>query len=237
MIVKTLAELPDKYTCKMCGAEKLIAEMVLVRLRKREEFLLRPRCKACHNAREKGHRREYKRNYLRRWRKWNHELNESYWRSRNQEKRLEINANHYLRFQRDHAAILIQGRLRRRLQMHVSIEEARELAKKFGPCYPTRFGLTPEGRRECERIRSRMRAAGRRISPVEIRMMVYEDGYYITPLRQPKPFRIAAARLRRWHQEQKNSRPDVARPLAFCLGLAEIVQPPESGQREDAKGK
>lgn len=200
MIAKTLQELPEKYVCKHCKAEKPIAEMVLVRLRKQKCFLLRPRCKACHNERERGHRREYKRAYLRRWRKWHPELNESYWRQRAKETRLQTNARAYNRFIRHHAAILIQGRLRRRLGTSVSLAEASRLAAKYGCCYPTRYGLTPDGLRECERIRSRMRAIGQRVSPVEIRMMVYEDGYYIKPSRQRMPYRRAADQLRRWHQ-------------------------------------
>jgi hypothetical protein len=205
MIVKKLAELPEKYACKLCDAEKPIVEMVLVRLRKQKRFLLRPRCKACHNAGERGHRREYKTAYLRRWRKWHPELNESYWRQRAKEKRVETNARCYNRFIRNHAAILIQGRLRRRLGMTVSIAECRQLAKKFGCCYPTRYGLTPDGLRECERIRSRMRAAGQHVSNIEIRMMVYDDGYYIKPSRQRMPYRHAAEQLRRWHGKQRSS--------------------------------
>jgi hypothetical protein len=200
---KSLAELPEVYRCALCGQEKPIAEMLLVHTE--GIYRLRPRCKACHNARERGHRREYKTAYLRRWRKWNGELNESYWRERTQRMRSRINAQSYDHFIRNHAAILIQGRLRRRLGMKVSIAECRRLAKKFGNCYPTRFGLTPGGVKECERIRSRMRVAGRKVSPVEIRMMVYEDGHYIKPSRQLVPYQWRADTLRRWHQRRRES--------------------------------
>ncbi|SRR6266568_612717 len=205
MFAKTIAELPEKYLCRACDTEKPLAEMMLVRIRKQKRFLLRPRCKACHNQRERGHRREYKTRYLRRWRKWHPELTASYWRQRAREKRLETNARAYNRFKRNHSALLIQGRLRRRLGMKVSITQARELAKKFGCCYPTRFGLTPHGLQECERIRSRMCRAGEVYSCVDIRMMVYDDGYFIKPSRQRMPWTRAAEQLRRWHAERRSS--------------------------------
>jgi hypothetical protein len=203
MRAKSLQELPANYGCNVCGEEKPVAEMMLARTG--NLFRLRPRCKACNNAAERGHRREYKTKYLRRWRKWNPELNESYWRQSAKEKRVETNARCYNRFVSNHAAILIQGRLRRRLGMKVSIAECRRLAKKFGCCYPSQFGLTPDGLKECERIRSRMRAVGEKVSQIEIRMMVYEDGYYIKPNRQRMPYQRAAERLRRWHQSRKSS--------------------------------
>lgn len=202
MIVETRADMPREYGCIQCKATKPIAEMVVVHRKKTNDYLLRPRCKSCHNSRERGHRREYKRNYLRRWRKWNPELNESYWRQAAEQNRSITNAGARARFRREHSSILIQGRLRRRLGICVSITEARRLAKKYGPCYPTRFGLTPAGLRECERIRSRMRAAGKSYRLIEIRMMVYEDGHYMKPSRQPIPFRRAAEQLRRWHEQQ-----------------------------------
>lgn len=203
MVVEHLSELPAEHECLICGDVKPVGEMVVVRLKKQKKILLRPRCKKCHNERERGHRREYKRNYLRRWRRWNHELNESYWRQRNAEKRVEINARCYKRFRRHHAAILIQGRLRRRLGMKVSIAEARRLAKTYGVCYPTRFGLTPFGLAECERIRSNMRRIGKHLHPVEIRMMVYEDGHFKEPRLQQMPYRRAAQQLQRWHAQRR----------------------------------
>lgn len=201
MRVQTRGELPETYRCRLCGAEKPILEMVLVRTQ--GLFLLRPRCKACNNTRERGHRRDYKRNYLRRWRKLNPEVNESYWREAAQRNRALTNTRAHDRFSRDHAAILIQGRLRRRLGMSISIEEARKLANKFGCCYPTRFGLTLGGLRECERIRSRMRICGLKPNPVEIRMMVYEDGHFQKPSRQRMPYQRSAEQLRNWHEQRR----------------------------------
>ena len=220
MIVDHFSELPAEYGCAKCGDTKSIAEMVVVRLKTRKKILLRPRCKKCHNERERGHRREYKRKYLRRWRRDNAEINESYWRGRD---RATENANSYAHFRKNHAAILIQGRLRRQARMHVSLAEARGLLRKYGRCYPTRFGLTATGIRECERIRSRFRSArrsGKKVTiprPVEIRMMVYADGrdkpapiecasapnYVIEPRLQRAPYQCASRRLRAWHAEQR----------------------------------
>lgn len=208
MIVKTLDQLPEVYICNVCTTPKPIGEMILVRRRKTGDFLLRPRCKQCHNLRERGHRREYKRKYLRTWRKWNPELNESYWRQRNEEKRQEINRSAYMRFQQKHHALLIQGRLRRRLGMSTPIKEAQNLLRKFGPCYPTPQGLTSTGLKECERIRSAMRRMGKKISTIEIRMMVYDDdaSNVIKPSRQKIPFSAASERLKRWHAGQPKPR-------------------------------
>lgn len=205
MKVRSIAELPETGHCLKCHADKPIGEMVVVRLRKEGLFYLRPRCKDCNNKFERGHRREWKRNYLRRWRRWNAELNESYWRQRNAEKRIEINARCYKRFRRHHAAILIQGRLRRRLGMTVTIAEARRLAKTYGVCYPTRFGLTEFGLKECERIRSNMRRIGKHLHPVEIRMMVYEDGHFKKPSHQQMPYRRASQQLKQWHAQQRKA--------------------------------
>src|ERR1700691_3681774 len=150
VIVDHLSELPSQFGCLACGETKLIAEMVVVRLKTQKKILLRPRCKKCTNERERGHRREWKRKYLRRWRRDNAELNESYWRGRDRGMQNAYAYNHFLQ---NHDAILIQGRLRRQLGMKVSLSEARQLLRKHGCCYPTRFGLTPKGLRECERIR------------------------------------------------------------------------------------
>src|ERR1700722_1819081 len=130
VIVDHFSELPEEYGCAKCGDTKPIAEMVVVRLKTRKQILLRPRCKKCHNDRERGHRREWKRKYLRRWRRDNAALNESYWRGRS---RLKQNAYSYNHFLQNHDAILIQGRLRRQLSMKVSLAEARELLRKHGP--------------------------------------------------------------------------------------------------------
>lgn len=194
--------------------------MVLIRRRKTKDFLVRPRCKECHNGREKGYRRAYKTKYLRRWRRENAAINRSYWHDRD---RAVTNASSYKHFKKNHAAILIQGRLRR-AGFPVTLPEARKLLRRYGRCYPTNFGLTAKGRRECERIRSRCRSAVRagkqRRVPrgIEIRMMVYADGtdrpdsteghgipdaFVITRRLQPVPFRVAAKRLTEWHQGQR----------------------------------
>lgn len=220
MIVDHFTELPEQYGCAKCGDTKPIGEMVVVRLKTRNKIMLRPRCKKCNNERERGHRREWKRKYLRRWRRDNAELNESYWRGRD---RVTQNAYAYKHFRKNHAAVLIQGRMRRQTGMCISLAEARKLLRKYGRCYPTRWGLTPRGLRECERIRSRFRLArksGKKVEmprPVEIRMMVYADGceadpaegsgpdnFVIAPRLQKQPYQRAAQTLRRWHSEQRN---------------------------------
>lgn len=220
MIVERYSELPEEYRCASCGDTKPLPEMVVVRLKTRHKILLRPRCKKCHNQRERGHRREYKRKYLRRWRRDNAEINESYWRGRD---RAAQNAYARVHFRKNHAAILIQGRLRRQAEMRVSLTEAKKLLRKYGRCYPTRWGLTPKGLRECERIRSRFRSARRsgqhKIDiprPVEIRMMVYADGseadraegsgpdnFVIEPRLQKQPYQSASRQLRTWHVERR----------------------------------
>jgi hypothetical protein len=177
--------------------------MVLVRLRRENLYYLRPRCKSCHNGRERGHRREWKRKYLQRWRAKNAKLNESYWKGSDRvRERGRVNAAR--RFKENHDALLIQGRLRRR-GMPVSINEAKELLRKYGPCYPSRFGLTRAGLKECERIRSvqRRRNPRCRLSPVEIRIMVYEDGLHIKPSRQRRPYKESAKKLRKWQRARR----------------------------------
>ncbi|HWF03415.1 MAG TPA: hypothetical protein VHA06_07000 [Candidatus Angelobacter sp.] len=203
MRFKTIQQLPEKHVCRKCTKEKPISEMIVIRERRTGDILLRARCKECNNKQERGHRREYKTKYLKSWRKNNPEVNESYWRQSTADNRVLINARAYERFQRHHEAILIQGRLSRR-GIKVSIAGAKGLYKKYGRCYPTRFGLTPAGLRECERIRSSQRRAedSKRFSSLEIRMMVYEDGFYITPRRQPVPYKAAAQRLRSFQAQR-----------------------------------
>jgi hypothetical protein len=203
MIVSKLSDLPKEYACKLCGATKPVAEMVVRRRRELNGFCLQPRCKECHNARERGHRREYKRKYLQRWRKKNAAVAKSYWKDHPEYlERSRESAARYVEKHRD--ALAIRRRLKSR-GIEVSVAEAEELLKQYGRCYPTRFGLTPEGLKECERIRSRMRQRGGKVlSSVEIRIMVYEDGHYITPSRQPKPYQKAAARLREWRSGQSS---------------------------------
>jgi hypothetical protein len=197
MIVRSINEIPASYVCNRCDREKPIGEMVVVRLRKKGVYLIRRRCKACHNLRERGHRREWKRKYLRRWRRENSKLNESYWRKAAAD-RTRVNAHARAHFINNHHAILIQGRLRRRLGMHVSLSEARRLLSEYGPCYPSIQGLSRKGINQCERIRSRLRRRGVRPNLVEIRMMAYADGNYIKPQKQKIPYQYAAENLRRW---------------------------------------
>jgi hypothetical protein len=171
--------------------------MVVVHLRGKGVYLIRHRCKDCNNRKERGHRREWKRQYLRRWRRENPGLNESYWRKAAAD-RTKVNTHARVHFLNNHHAILIQGRLRRRLGMHVSLSEARRLLSEYGPCYPTIQGLSRKGINQCERIRARLRCLGIRPNLVEIRIMVYADGHYIKPPKQKIPYQHAAQNLRRW---------------------------------------
>ena len=208
--------LPAHGTCNKCGETKPRDEMVVFRRRADKTFYMRPRCKACHNDAERGHRREYKAEYLRKWRKRNKALNDSYWKDNERAKeQARINASR--RFNDNHDAMLIQGRMCRR-GMNVSLVEAKELLEKYGRCYPTRFGLTDKGLKECERIRSRMRARSdrrRMPSAFEIRVMVYEDDdceyrFVIRPDRQPVPYQVAADRLRRYQAAKRTVMQDSA---------------------------
>lgn len=198
MTFESLKDLPAKHRCRRCRKKRPTGEMIVIRVRKTKKILLRARCKDCHNKRERGHRREWKRNYLRRWRAYNPELTESYWKSKLVENRPRANARARLHIRKHHYAILIQGRLRRRLGVSVPIAEAEQLLRKFGPCYPTRYGLTRVGLREFERIRKGARRLGKPLHPVEIRMMVYEDGHFVKPARQKIPYQFAAEQLRRY---------------------------------------
>jgi hypothetical protein len=202
MIVAKLSELPSEYACNLCGKAKPVAEMVVVRRRDLNGFHLKPRCKECHNAKERGHRREWKRKYQQKWRAKNRQLNDSYRKDNEQAKeRSRISASRYYSKNRD--ALAIRRRLATR-GINVTVEEATEMLKKYGVCYPTRYGLTPEGLRECERIRSKMRCRNsKRLSPVEIRMLVYEDGFYIKPSRQKKPYQKAAKRLSEMRRQEE----------------------------------
>ncbi len=198
--------LPNEYRCKLCDTTKPLAEMIVVYQRREKHYRLRPRCKECHNGRERGHRREWKRKYLQTWRKKNAKLNESYWRNNETKERCRVYAKK--RFDEKHEALLIQGRMRRRGHP-IGIAEAEELLKRFGPCYPSKLGLSKKGLRECERIRSALRRQKKaRISMFEIRLMVYDDdkSNYIKPERQKKPYQHSANHLRKWHQEKKHDR-------------------------------
>jgi hypothetical protein len=203
---KTLAKLPRRAVCNKCGKEKPREQMVVVRLRKENVYLLRPRCKDCHNKAERGHRRQYKTNYLRKWRKNNPSLYESYWKQPSQEEKDRTAARAQTRFRKKHHSILIQGRMNRR-GMGISIAQAEELLEKYGPAYPSRMGLTPEGLRECERIRSTYRRNGWPVDAFRIRLMVYEDGHHIKPSRQRPPFQAASRKMKNWWQRKKKATP------------------------------
>jgi hypothetical protein len=203
----TLEELPQEYGCNKCGEIKQLSEMVVVFSRKEKEYRLRPRCKKCHNESERGHRREWKRDYLRRWRARNAEKNRGYWKDRpDYLDRSRASSARYNERHRDALAI------RRRLKgngVEVSVAEAEELLKKFGLAYPTRSGLTPEGLRRCEHIRSEQRRAGRegRLSPFEIRIKVYDEGLFIEPGSQTRPYRRRGENLRNFRRGAKANAP------------------------------
>jgi len=201
-----IEQFPAEYGCNVCGKTKPAAEMVVVYMRREKRYYLRPRCKACHNEKERGQRREWKRAYLQKWRKKNAKVNESYWKD-NPIVREQARVNAMKRFKEKHEAILIQGRMNRR-GMQVSLKEAEELLRTYGRCYPTAFGLTENGKRECERIRASLRRRkSKRISNFHIRLMVYEDGmenaFVIAPALQPQPYRHASEQLRQWHRNQR----------------------------------
>lgn len=205
MTVRNPQDLPTEFGCLQCDETKPLDKMCVVHLKSERVYYVRPRCKDCHNKKERGHRRDWKRNYLRDWRKANRKLNDSYWKDNaDVREKARINAALRLQDQETHEAVLIQGRLRRRLDQHISLDEAKRLLARFGRCYPTRFGLTKEGLRECERIRKK--GARRRFSLIEIRMMLYEDGYFIAPDKQPLPYQAQAEKLRKWQAEQRELR-------------------------------
>jgi len=193
------------HQCNTCGVVKPMAEMIALRRRADKSLYIRPKCKDCHNSAERGHRREYKREYLRKWRKRNKALNDSYWKD-NDRVREQAAKRAKARFDANHEAILIQGRMGRR-GMNVTLDEAKELLGKYGRCYPSRVGLTKKGLKECERIRSRMRSRSesrRMPTSFEIRLMVYEDDdgdyvFVIPPDKQPVPYQAASKRLKEFH--------------------------------------
>ncbi len=200
-------ELPEKAYCLKCESEKPIAEMIVVFLRKENLYRIRPRCKSCHNENERGHRREWKRKYLRNWREDNAAVNESYWKNNSRvREQSRLRANKLWSEKRE--ALLIQGRMNRHRQ-NISLKEAEGLLKKYGRCYPTPQGLTPDGLRECEKIRSRFRLRHEKPpSPFNIRRMVYEDdngsyAFVIRPEDQPLPYRIASENLKKWHRGKR----------------------------------
>ncbi len=199
-------------TCNRCGETKPREAMIIQHRRDQSGnyYYFRPICKECHNARERGHRRDYKTRYLQRWRQQNASLNESYWKG-NDDVREAARLRAAARTREEKEAIAIQRRLRKRGDS-VTIAEARELLEKYGRCYPTRYGLTQKGLDRCEQIRSRLRArsakSGRRVlSSFQIRIMVYEESeeepsLVIAPWEQPIPYEKAAERLRQYHRNQ-----------------------------------
>lgn len=202
-------DLPLTRVCNSCGVEKGRDEMI-IHHRPEGGYYFRPKCKNCHNERERGHRREYKRRYLQRWRKNNRDLEESYWKNDRAREQAAQRARNFTQEQRE--AIAIQRRMNKRGQ-DITISEARELLAHFGRCYPMKDGLTKAGLRRCEEIRSRLRhrsvKSGRRVqSSFEIRLMVYDESLeekslVIPPDKQPIPYQKAAENLRQWHRNQR----------------------------------
>lgn len=172
MKVANLSELPATGHCNRCDQVKPVSEMVVQYLKSQNVYYLRPLCKKCHNKKERGHRREYKREYLRKWRKRNAELDRSYWKSEQSREYQKLYARK--RTARDYDALAIQRRLRYRGE-YITLDEAKELLKQFGRCYPTKAGLSKKGLAECERIRSNLRRKKSKVTSFEIRMMVYAD--------------------------------------------------------------
>lgn len=206
MKVKSPTELPETYGCKKCGQTKPVAEMLVVQRKREGDYYLRPRCKTCHNAFEAGHRREYKRKYLQRWRRKNADLARSYWDNPEVKQQITKRANRY--WQENREAKLIQGRLQRH-GVPCTIAEAREYLKQYGPNYPTAHGLTPTGLKVVEQIRSRLKNSGQYKPVFEIRLMVYEDSdehlnYVITPSNQKFFYKHSSKRLRAWQQQQRD---------------------------------
>lgn len=203
---RTREELPETSFCQQCETEKPIVEMMVVFIKKEQLFRIRPRCKKCHNEREQGSRREYKRNYLQRWRAENAEVNRAYWKDKPEQKEKSRNrSNRIWNEKRD--AVLIQGRMNRHGR-RVSLKKAELLLSKFGRCYPMRDGLTADGLRECEKIRSRFRLRKEKPpTPFEIRLTVYADDngsykFVIRPDEQPLPYRQASENMKKYHDEQ-----------------------------------
>lgn len=205
-------ELPAERQCNRCRGTKPREQMIVQHRTdpKGNYYYFRPFCKECNNTRERGHRREYKTKYLRRWRRENKALTRSYWDNPQAREQNTSNAADYVRRNKD--AIAIQRRLRKRGHL-ITMAEARDLLDKFGRCYPTKYGLTIRGQKACERMRSRLRSRQvdrrRRQSPFEIRMMVYEEGlekgsgYLVAPDQQPEPYQYARENLRQWHRNQR----------------------------------
>lgn len=206
MKVKSPTAFPATHRCKKCDKTKPVAEMLVVHRKREGDYYLRSRCKECHNAFEQGHRREWKRKYLQRWRKKNAEVSRSYWDNPEAKAKITKNANRY--WKANHDAKLIQGRLQRR-GVPCTIAEAREYLHLYGPNYPTAHGLTPTGLKEVERIRQRLKNSGQYKPVFEIRLMVYEDSdehpnYIIKPSNQKFPYKHSSNKMRAWQQRLRD---------------------------------
>lgn len=156
--------------------------MVVLRHRRTGRVLIRPRCKDCQNARERGRRREWKRNYLRGWRARHPDLDRQYYQAAAERNAARLRQQRLSRFRRDHAAYLIQGRLRKR-GIPCPLAEARELLREYGPAYPLVCGLNQAGRREAERLRSQARRRGAPFSRRGILRALWEREEFRMPRR------------------------------------------------------
>jgi hypothetical protein len=204
MRAKLFSDLPAVAHCNKCDKDKPLAEMIVFRLASDGLYHLRKKCKECASAYNRTFQ-EWRREYLRKWRKENPELNRSYWDNPEVKERSLQYTRKFNTINRE--AILIKNRLRRHGQP-CTIAEAREYLKKYGPNFPTIHGLTSAGKREVQRIRSAYRRAGRQITAFEIRLMVYEDSaeeprLLKKPSTQKFPYKTSAHRLRTWHQQQR----------------------------------
>lgn len=180
--MRLVATLPATATCTKCGAAKPIIEIVCGRSRADGRFWIRHVCKLCYNARERL-RRPWKREYLRRWRERNPDLNRLYYQAAAERNEVRLREQRLRRYRKDHAAYLVMSRLRTR-GIIVPIAEARELVLQYGPAYPTFSGLSPEGRQVVERWRSRLRWRGLKMPRWRIVRKAWETPRYRLPVEQ-----------------------------------------------------
>lgn len=205
-------DLPKEWSCKVCTKQKPLAEMMVTFNRKGKWYRTKPRCKDCHNEKERGNRREYKRKYLKRWIAGHRKTLKSY---RQKPAAMALNLKRSQKFFDDNAeAIRIQKRLRTH-GFKCDLSQAREYLETFGPCYPTRYGLSKSGMRECERIRGKQRYNRNlklKLRGIDIRIMVYEDAVaddkslMIAPDKQPRPYQSRSRGLSAWHQKQREAK-------------------------------
>ena len=181
MTFEKISDMPPNHLCNACQTVKPVGEMLVVYIKREKRYKLRPKCKPCHNLKERGHRRRQKREYLRKWRKRNKELTNSYHKTEAHREKARISSMRFYHQNRD--VILIKLRFKSK-RIIISTAEAKKFLKRFGRSYPKPGGLTKEGRIMCERIRSRNRNrnGGRQtLSSFEIRLMVYDDGFFTPP--------------------------------------------------------